>query len=67
MVNEEEVANETSPDEVWEAVDSETRERVIDMFLHLGFKFITSQAAQALPDDIERCSIESERVMDDAG
>jgi hypothetical protein len=67
MVNEEEVAEETSPAEVWEAVDSETRERVIDMFLHLGFKFITSQAAQAQADDIERCSIESERVRDDAG
>jgi hypothetical protein len=67
MVNEEEVAKETSPDEVWEAVDSETRERVIDMFLHLGLKFITSQGAQVQPDDIERCSMESERVMDDAG
>jgi hypothetical protein len=51
LVNEQEVANETSPNEVWEAVDHETRESVINMFLHLAFKLLISEAEQVQTND----------------
>jgi len=51
MVNEEEVANETSPSEVWEAVDDETRVSVINMFLHLAFKLLISETEQVKTND----------------
>ena len=43
MVNEEEIMNGTRPDEVWEALDAETRERVTNMFLRLAFDFVIYQ------------------------
>ncbi len=51
MVNEEEITIETIPDEVWEAVDDETRESVINMFLHLALRLAISQAGQVQTDD----------------
>lgn len=51
MVNEEDVAKETRPNEVWDAVDDETRESVINMFLHLAFKVLISEAEQVHRND----------------
>jgi|GEM_PF-3644100 len=51
MVNEREIAGETSPDAIWKSVDGETQESVINMFLHLAFKFVISQGAQARTND----------------
>ncbi|MCU1264607.1 MAG: hypothetical protein JWM21_925 [Acidobacteria bacterium] len=52
-MNENKIVNETSPDEVWKAVDDETRESVIRMFLYLAFEFVMSQAVQVRADDDE--------------
>jgi hypothetical protein len=64
MMNENEIVNETSPDEVWESVDGETRESVINMFLHLAFKLVISQAAQVWTND-DGASNEIGDAMDD--
>jgi hypothetical protein len=64
MVNEEEVAKETSPAEVWDAVDDETRESVINMFLHLAFKVLISEAEQVQRND--EASNQMRNVRDDA-
>lgn len=64
MVNEQEVAKETGPNEVWEAVDDETRENVINMFLHLAFKLLISGAEQVQTND--EASNQMRNVRDDA-
>jgi hypothetical protein len=64
MVNEKEIVNETSPDEVWEAVDHETRESVINMFLHLAFKLLISEAEQVQTND--EASNQMRNVIDNA-
>lgn len=64
MVNENEIANETGPDEVWEAVDDETRESVINMFLHLAFNLLISEAEQVQTND--EASNQMRSVRDDA-
>jgi hypothetical protein len=64
MVNENEIANETTPEEIWEAVDDETRESVINMFLHLALKLLISEAEQVQTND--EASNQMRNVRDDA-
>jgi hypothetical protein len=64
MVNENEIANEASPEEIWEAVDDEARESVINMFLHLAFKLLISEAEQVQTND--EASNQMRNVRDDA-
>lgn len=51
MVNEKEIVNETNPDDVWKAVDDETRERVINIFLHLALDLVGSEGVPVRADD----------------
>ena len=64
MVNENEIANEAGPEEIWKAVDDETRESVINMFLHLAFKLLISEADRVQAND--EASNQMRNAIDDA-
>ena len=50
MANDEKVTENSSENRIWHEIDAETQARVVDIFLHMAYKYLTG-----LTTDVKTC------------